>query len=192
MSKNLICVTIFVVSSVVLPVTLTSAQTRTAANSAAATGSVKGRVFLITKDGDLKPARSPVVYLLYHGQAHYDPNAVDHFYQLASLDAYGKRLELNLFEDKDCQMALLDSSKILLDMEEWALDNKKPMQVLKTKGDIEGHFKITGVPRGNYRIVALGQAGANDAHWDKLDVVVKAGAPTLIDLERAAHACLIE
>jgi hypothetical protein len=95
-------------------------QAQTHASTAAATGTVEGKVFAITRGGDLKPARMPTIYLLYKGQGeHLEANSADAHYQNASMAALQKRLDDRLAaaragsvgdEDLECRESLLDKS----------------------------------------------------------------------------------
>ncbi len=174
-------------------------QTQTQASAATATGTVDGKVFAITRGGDLKPARMPTIYLLYRGRGeNLQANSADDHYQNASMAALQKRLDDRLAaaragsvgnEDLECRESLLDTDKSLVDTTQWALDNKKGKQVLTTDGDEEGHFKMARVSAGHYRLVARGQAGANDAYWES-SIVVKAGVATTVKLTSPGKSCL--
>jgi hypothetical protein len=179
-----------------------AAQTHLSTTSTATTGSIEGRVLGITRDGDLKPARVPNIYLLYEGHrsGHVDPSSAEEHYTKVSLEAIGKQLNakgellargLTGDEGLECRRSLLDIDQNLLDTQQWALDNKKIKQVLTAQGDEEGYFKITRVPAGNYRIVARGHAGANDAFWESLFVVVKSETSTSLKLIKPGKSCLI-
>lgn len=172
--------------------------------SSAKTGSVDGRVFGITQSGDLKPARMPKLWLLFQGLGeHHCVNDVcestaDRQYQLTSLDAVQKRLDAKRRdldnqlvgdENLECRASLLDTDRTLLDVTQWALDNKKAKQVLTTDGDEEGRFTITKVPIGHYRIVARGQAGASDAYWE-LWITVKPGTASSVKLMKPGKSCI--
>jgi hypothetical protein len=169
-------------------------HTKTSTPTVLKTGSVDGRVFGITHGGDLKPARMPTIYLLYEGQRekHLEENSADYQYQLVSLDALGKRLENPSTGDENlkCRESMLDHDRTLLDVAQWALDNKKAKQVFTTEGDEEGRFSITKVPVGYYRIVARGQAGASDAYWESMFIAVKVGARTSVKLMKPGKSCL--
>jgi hypothetical protein len=146
----------------------------------------------------------PTIYLLYQGQGeHHCVNDVcestaDRQYELASLDAVQKRLDAKKKdldnqiigdENLECRESLLDTDRTLLDVAQWALDNKKAKQVLTIAGDEEGRFSITKVPIGHYRIVARGQAGANDAYWE-LWITVKLDTATSVKLMKPGKSCL--
>jgi len=180
-----------------LSVTVLSAQMHTTAP--AATGTVEGRVLGITRSGDLKPARMPTIYLLYQGRGeHIEEKSADDHYSITSLTALDKRLKERIAsaqagtvedEDLQCRESLLDTDQSLVDTAQWALDNKKAKQVLMAEGDEEGHFKVSKVPVGHYRLVARGQAGANDAYWESF-IVVKAGMATSAKLTSPGKSCL--
>ncbi len=180
-------------------------HTKTSTPSSAKPGSVNGRVVGFTQSGDLKPARMPAIYLLYQGQGEQHcvndvcESTADTQYQISSLTVGIKRDKarttgyLNnqsvVDENRECREDLLDTDRTLLDVVQWALDNKKARQVLTTAGDEEGHFSINKVPVGHYRIIARGQAGASDAYWE-LWITVKLGTATSVKLMKPGKSCL--
>ena len=168
---------------------------QTHGSTPAATGTVEGRVFGVTRSGDLKPARMPSMYLLYKGRGEsLEENSADDHYQntliATSIATSRGQLEASAGdEDLHCREGLLDTDKTLADTAQWALDNKRAKQVLTTDGDEDGHFRIARVPVGRYRLVARGQAGANDAYWES-SIVVKAGVVTSTKLTSPGKSCL--
>ncbi len=138
----------------------------------------------------------PIIYLFYKGRGgNLEGNAADHYYQNSSMSALQKRLDQRLAnvsaddEDLQCRQDLLDTDKSLADTVQWAINNKKTKQVFMIDGDEDGYFKIPKVPIGDYRIVARGQAGANDAYWESF-ITVKAGMATSLKLTSPGKSCL--
>jgi hypothetical protein len=173
----------------------------------ATVGSIEGRVFGITRGGDLKPARMPRVYLLYGGQredleetsaqAHYEAKSID-----AAMARTKKELEVaekrasegadpQGTENLNCKRHLLDDDQALIDTAKWALDSKKAKQVLTTDGDEEGKFRIKGIPPGHYSLIVRGQAGANDAFWQS-SIIIKPGAVIQVKLSNPGFSCFVE
>jgi hypothetical protein len=172
---------------------------QTHASTATTTGTVEGKVFAVTRGGDLKPARMPTIYLFYKGPGeNLEANSADDHYQNALIAAFTETTRRSLaaaragsFGDEglECRENLLDTDRSLANTAQWALDKKKVQQVLMTDGDEEGHFRIAKVPVGRYRLVARGQAGANDAYWES-SIVVKAGVATTAKLTSPGKSCL--
>lgn len=135
------------------------------------------------------------MYLLYKGRGEsLEENSADDHYQntliATSIATSRGQLEASAGdEDLHCREGLLDTDKTLADTAQWALDNKRAKQVLTTDGDEDGHFRIARVPVGRYRLVARGQAGANDAYWES-SIVVKAGVVTSTKLTSPGKSCL--
>lgn len=196
-SMNIYCKITLFVAPLFLGATVIQAQPH--ATTGTATGTVEGKVLAITRGGDLKPARIPTIYLLYKGRGEdLELNSADDHYQHASMTALLKRTEDRLaaaragsFEDEDlkCREGLLDTDQSLAGTAEWALDNKKAKQMLTADGDEERHFRIAKVPVGHYRLVARGQAGANDTYWES-SIVVTAGMTTAAKLNSPGKSCL--
>jgi hypothetical protein len=169
-------------------------------------GIVSGRIFAITKGGDIKPARMANVHLLYYHQRktaseleRNEENSVGGEWldrKIKATDDYIKELSEDKIDPSSsigCRKELLaiyamPLSKIIV----WGLDQNKDRQILQTEADEEGNFKII-VPRpGVYILLANGRAGFNEAFWYSLDVLVKPGTETPIKLGSPEKACVVE
>jgi hypothetical protein len=161
-------------------------------------GGVAGFVFLITKAGDLKPARLAHVALLYVHQKgmgskeEFPPSAgwqhtLDQFHaasQYAALDTRG-------MSDGDiCRARLQFEIDALKSTVGWAATEKKQEQVHELDADEEGHFRANALPPGNYSIAVWGQAGMNLALGEQDGIVVGASETVSIKLSSPKLACL--
>jgi hypothetical protein len=105
-----------------------SAQTRT--TSPVATGTVEGRVFGISRTGDLKPARMPSMYLLYKGRGEsLEQGSADNHYQNESITNSintSKRLQENPAGDEtlECREYLLGTDQALAGTAQWPWTRK--------------------------------------------------------------------
>ncbi len=156
---------------------------------------ISGKVFAITKGGDLKPARLATVYLIYHHSKADSRALQDGKLTTAGTvfdEANSKRSDL---ETKSAQnmnkivavpdggarfREIMEQSYMLavhIRMEDariaavkWAKNNA-PEQVQEVKADEEGAFKVTARVPGHYLLVVMGRAGMNNAIWmETLDV----------------------
>ncbi|MGH9788636.1 MAG: hypothetical protein ACRD4U_08070 [Candidatus Acidiferrales bacterium] len=135
---------------------------------------VSGRVFALTRGGDIKPARYAEVYIL--------------------APAYARAVATEALESSTAQMRELVEKKLLTSTSEFVptLDR---LQVLNhrlalvkaaseireqvggcaselfTATDLEGNFEIRGVPPAELWVYVVGRAGGNQAVWSsKIDV----------------------
>jgi hypothetical protein len=90
-----------------------------------------------------------------------------------------------------CRKGMIATDDAIVQSMEWAQAHKVPKQVMSTDADEEGFFHITGVPAGQYEVVARGQAGINDGLWQSLNVLVNPGAETSIKLPSPGKTCLV-
>jgi hypothetical protein len=170
-------------------------------------GTVSGRIFAITKGGDIKAARMADVYLFYVAR---NPNlgALDKEEKKEYEDSVGgsqylseevnrlkeenEWLEANAVQVSDsliCRHELLSYDKRNVQLLEWARARNKGWQAIITEADEEGAIHINVPRRGMYRMVVRGRAGFNDAIWQS-DVVVRPGAETSVKLSAPLHSCL--
>jgi hypothetical protein len=149
-------------------------------------GGISGRIFLITKGGDLKPARLAQVTLLYGS----DAGSAAVVYLNTELEqmkaSYGL---LTTSGDASCRAELLVFINSLKATLEWAKVNGKRDQVHIATSDEEGLFQFSGLEPGSYILLAQGQAGTNDAYWQK-DFTVKPGESLQMKLASPHTACL--
>jgi hypothetical protein len=153
---------------------------------------VTGRVFAITKGGDLKPARSAQVYLFFQrgpeissiiATAGTTPGV--HYLQ-KELDA----LEENHKSGKDvsCKSGLIAIDKAILDTFEWAKQHQLTDLIRFVDTDEEGYFTISRVRPGIYELVVRGQAGINDASWLQ-EIEVKPGEKLTAKVSSVESSC---
>jgi hypothetical protein len=127
-------------------------------------GSVDGRVFAITRTGDLKPARLARVYLI-RGLDLPPENAVSVFLEKHTSGLEDLKNYADDSEELTCKRELLAVDDAILASIQWVDDNKKHSQILSVQTDEDGTFLISGIVPGYYMLAARGQAGANDAYW---------------------------
>ncbi len=170
------------------------------------TGVVSGRIFAITKDGDLKPARLAKVYLFYtyrsakaaNASPAEETNSAAHVWSenLSKLtEGYLKALDREGASWSDslmCHKKLLTYVEALSATADWAADDRRVWQMLTTNADENGVFKVTVHHPGKYALLAYGQAGFSKAVWEDDDIVVNPGVTTTGKLSSPAEACLAD
>jgi hypothetical protein len=159
-------------------------------------GVVMGRIFLITKGGDLKPAR------LAHGFLFFETGP-----GISAIEAAGggdtpgliylKRY-LEATEDANksgaslrCRSDLLNVDKAALATLAWAQEHKLTAYVAFLDADEEGHFTVGKIRPGVYELVVRGQAGINDAYWLQR-VTVRPREKTEVKVSSVEAACADE
>jgi hypothetical protein len=155
-------------------------------------GSISGRVFLITEAGDLKPARLANVYLMSHtpDKRHQSATTVFLDKKLEEMKEMTKKLEdmKSGSEESQCLEDLLVTTDSLQAAAKWAEGNGQNLQFLGTQADEDGRFQISGIVLNSstgqslrtlnpetkldgfvwsYTIVVRGRAGANEAYWEE-------------------------
>ncbi|HWG18679.1 MAG TPA: hypothetical protein VN678_12500 [Acidobacteriaceae bacterium] len=152
-------------------------------------GTLSGRVFAITKSGDLKPARIADIYIFFVSGVTRDGRAVDvgdtaglmfmEAFNVAE-EAYNKELADNpdWSERTACLKDLSTFHLAVLKVLDWAENNKKQSQILVTKTDEDGYFSAA-LPPGQYHVWARGRAGFNESLWDS--------SPEIIDIQPRSH-----
>jgi len=159
-------------------------------------GSITGRVFAISKGGDLKPARMAKIYLFFtyvDGNQQTDTDSAGFKFLLLEIQkendliAPGNAKMKNREEFCKGILARVDTA-ILLTVQ-WAREQEKSSQLDFADADEEGRFRIDGVTPGTYVIVARGRAGANDAYW-KETIVIKPNTTLSVKLAQPSEACL--
>jgi hypothetical protein len=153
-------------------------------------GSVRGRVFAITKGGDLKPARLATVRLLL--QARSVGHKVDKKYECeetAELVFLTKQVELKEREsDASCKRELILDMDATIAAEEWSQVKPRQWQFLETDADEEGNFVFPKVPSGKYNVIVQAQAGINDAFWNQ-EVWVRPGESVNVKVSEIETTC---
>lgn len=166
---------------------------------------ISGRVFVVGKGGEVWPARSAAVYLIYF----YDPDkkgreglkTAGFTFQkedLRALKKVNKNLkaqkgELSEAEKKQlvpkaCQMLLQSTDQALSATVKWAEEHQKPWQVKRTTTDKEGLWSLPNLNPGEYAIVVRGSTGQFDVHWQG-DLVLRPGESIFNSLSAAKTAC---
>lgn len=161
-------------------------------------GIVSGKIFLITKGGDLKPARLAQVFLL-DGNAGKDGDESAAYYftlaHLAKLKAIdSKQLYAGLSDPEDvdriyCLTKLRIFGESVTSTLKWNHEQKTDF-VKIGNADEDGLFRFGGVTPGKYSILATGHAGVNTAYWQQ-DVIVEGGKEVTIKLSSPEAACLV-
>jgi TPR repeat protein len=184
----------------VVPNIGSASQVPTAASPAPATlqeesqseaGAITGKIFLITRGGDLKPARLAMVALLdAHAGGYGGRDSAAVFYWNARIENM-KALHRQLVDPDDnisCQASLLVFYNSLKSALEWN-EKEKRKQIKIGDADEDGAFRFSGILPGNYLILAQGNAGANKAYWEE-EVIAESGKEVAIKLPSPAKACL--
>lgn len=156
-------------------------------------GTVSGRVFLITKGGDLKPARMARVYLFFeHGPgssavttagAGDSPGLIYLKKYLEATEAANKSGDSKL-----CRSDLLNADKATRATLEWAQEHKLMAYVTALDADEEGNFSVGKIRSGVYNLIARGKAGINDAYWLQ-EITVRPGEKTEVKVISVEASC---
>jgi hypothetical protein len=185
---------------------LAQGQVKTTPPRPPITGALTGKVFAITKGGDVKPALMAHVYLYsespYKGTV--DPMGEliqsllknDRTYEesLTSIvEKADKKEEGNPYDDKlrrhhELDIKLSESChNFLRDIDDSISSNSRiGFPFYSTDTDETGVFNLSRIKLGKYWIVVRGQAGSSDVLW--VDEIVVKGATT-IKLSSVAKAC---
>ena len=156
-------------------------------------GSVSGRIFLITKGGDLKPARMAHVFLFFeHGPGSAAVMSAGGGYT-PGLIYLKENLELTEDANKSgasvrCRSDLLNADKAALATVDWAREHKLTAHALILDADEEGNFSMGKITPGVYELVARGRAGVNDAYWLQ-EITVKPGEKTEVKVSSVEVSC---
>jgi hypothetical protein len=149
-------------------------------------GSISGRVFLITEAGDLKPARLANVYLMSGTPDKKDESAVAVFLD-KKIEEMKSGSATSGSEESQCLKELLITTDSVQAAAKWAEKTRQYLQFVGTQADEDGAFQISGIVLNsstgqslrtlnpetkldglvwNYTIVVRGRAGANEAYWE--------------------------
>jgi hypothetical protein len=175
---------VFSCSLLLLAFAATAVQHKTSKPAPAAkhTGEVSGFIFLITRGGDLKPARLAQVYLFRSDLAEaYDVTVV----KQRSVFEEGLPPDTELRCETKIRvydLAIQSALKAARDQ-----DASDAYHILEA--DEEGRFQFKNVEPADYEILVRGRAGGNDAYWSK-SLHVDAGKVTQIKLSEPVVACL--
>jgi hypothetical protein len=147
---------------------------------------ISGKIFLITKGGDLKSARLAQVILLYGSD---EGTAATVYYNKKLENMKASYQSLVTPGDASCRAELLVFNSSLKSTLEWGQKNGKRDQIRIVESDEEGSFHFPEVQPGSYALVAWGRAGANDAYWED-DLKVEPGQNITAKLASPHTACL--
>ena len=175
------------------PITLEQMRKTLAPTAATLTG----KVFAITKGGDLKPARMATLFVLSGDvAAQFKSKMLSEISKAAEAEEAASRLVdpvlrtdvevLELLEGikrMDCEKAFRNTLEDGINL---AKRNADSVFILET--DEEGLFKVAGLKPGSYTVVIIGRAGANDGVWVE-DVTLEAGQETPIKMHALRMAC---
>ena len=164
------------------------------------TGAMSGRIFLITKAGDIKPARFAKIFLFEikatdsAGQTwsiEFQKSSEDYIEELreppavyAEKSDYRDALALSS-GSLECMLSLsLTYGHATLAALNW------PDQSFVGQADEDGVFKIAHIPLGIYRVVAEGRAGLNEARWVDSVSITQDKEPVKLKLASPERSCL--
>jgi hypothetical protein len=153
-------------------------------------GSVHGRVFAITKGGDIKPARLATVHLVFEARA--IGHRLDQKFECEET-AYPVFLErrLKAMEQNgsdSCKRQLMDDRNGVIGLLKWVQQGSHEWQDLIADADEEGNFTFPKVPPGKYDILVQNQAGINEAFWNQ-EVWVQPGQLLNVKVANVEHSC---
>ncbi len=181
--------------------TLLAQQPKTVQRRAALGGALSGRIFAVTRGGDLKPAILADVYLFFEVSIHADGTVIDVGGSDTAGDTYMKKVnegmeaELEKMKQEDwsdhirCLNDLLVYQDAIVKTLQ-SVSEKEQWQVVTGQTDEDGYFKLSVPRQGSYYLVVKGQAGANDAEWEQEGVRVFTGKVTELKLGSPKQACL--
>jgi hypothetical protein len=168
-------------------------QKKTRTGQTVPTTSLSGKVFAITKGGDVKPALLARVYLFTIN------NPINEWMRsnILARDQYAATVEAILAKyptlvsssdrglvPENCRALLGDVDKTIGNDQQIAPE-VGPAYIAET--DETGSFKIGLVKAGDYSVVVRGRAGSNDVLW--VDKAAIAGTTQALKLHSVAEAC---
>ena len=130
-------------------------------------GTISGRLYLITKGGDVKPALKVSIFILRD----YGTDV-----EQKDLNIIKKKIDQFAnykfgFEDIYNDIIQLEKDRVIL----------CPYCVFTVATDLNGNFIFHGLPDGNYELYCMGQAGANEAIWLQSFTISKSNPSIFID-----------
>jgi hypothetical protein len=144
--------------------------------------SIRGRIIAVMADGHIEPARVPEIILVKIWDASGDHQTLAH-----------QKLESVLPERykaaQSIKCSLLYSTYSLARSSAKSGTGAVTSEVVELKGDEEGNFEVQHLDEGQYRLVAIGQAGwYRNVLWDdSLDVESSDNAKVTVN--SVARAC---
>ncbi|MGC9998628.1 MAG: hypothetical protein ABSE21_00880 [Bryobacteraceae bacterium] len=197
--KTMKCLPIILMIATFTSVLPQTTHKQNAAIAKPQTGTVSGRVFGITGDGDLKPARFTKVYLLYeYGVLTLNKDVSSSVTlkwfdeKLQASKAVTQEVEQNQIDSESiiCRKQLATYDIAMLATLKWAEEQKRGTEIVYGEADEEGRFTLAARP-GLYYLVARGRAGFSNAAWVLDDVDVKAGQETTVKVVKVDQSCLV-
>lgn len=167
-------------------------------------GILAGRVFAITRSGDIKPARIADVYAfyIYRSVAFANKNPSDENsagmtwmkQRLKAMEELSKDLggSADFSESVNCLKELQTYSDAIVETLKWADAEKKAWQVISAQTDEEGNFRVSIPHPGKYLVLVRGRAGLNEAVWQSgvEGVIIAHGQDTNVKLASPEKSCL--
>jgi len=132
-------------------------------------GVIRGRFYLITNGGDVRPVRKESVFILRNdfsdtGIAKEDSDKLKGEYGYAILTS-------------PVLQKIISDHKTLCEY-----------SVFTTTTDLDGNFSYTGLPDGFYEISCIGRGGINEAVWFDTFIISNGKPSTLIDDDKPLAA----
>jgi len=155
---------------------------------------VKGRVFLITRGGDLKPARLADIYLLSASALQNQQAIKDRQDYVESMCTGAESTREMIATDTVGNMAKVTRSYLssykdgLTELEKLFYASVGQKDTFAMQADEDGRFSFERVPQGSYVIVAFGQAGVNLGYWQAALTVTTGDQPE-VKLSAPVTAC---
>jgi len=154
-----------------------------------------GKVFAITKGGDLKPARMATLFVLSgDAAAQFKSNMLSETSRAAEAAKTDSGLVdpmvagdfselLESLKRRYCRDAFVSTFEEAVN-----LAKRNPDSIVTSETDEDGIFRVTGLTSGTRTVVAIGRAGSNDAVWVE-DVTLESGQETPIRMHTPSMAC---
>lgn len=172
-------------------------------------GSIEGRVFAITREGDLKPARLAKIELFFEDRTSNhkvvptpEAESVYLFFLTKLLEKKQIQRSRNqnapvdysisneVDEERACQEKLQEIDGSILETLEWVQENNKANRIASVDTDEEGNFRLSKLGFGKYRLLARGRVGAYDAYWEE-EIWIENRTPVTAKMGKVDTACLI-
>jgi hypothetical protein len=162
---------------------------------------VSGRVFAITKSGDLKPARLARIFLFYSLSGKnseeketaglvYLHNKIALMEEFLAPGSMESRAEAEGIETHQafCKAPLEAGETAANRTVIWALNNREAWQANEATADEEGYFSVSATRPGRYILIAFGHAGWQNGEWESEFTVGRDNNPN-VKLAYPKEAC---
>jgi len=157
------------------------------------TTTLNASVFLITKDGDLKPARFAKVKAFYLRKQDAKEKTMGQI-EADYVDGTHSNFSRNKLPSIDAKMCLKELESLVSETEDTASTMAKSTlanQVVTLTLDEEGKGSVKVSLPGTYVIAAFGNAGVNTGFWFDM-VKIEAGKETLLKMPSPLVSCVRE